>query len=140
MDALIKIHKLTGVVSSIIPRTPSNRFFGVKIFSQREQFVDNSNPCSVHYNYGSCQKLCFGIPSSSSTILNARCGCPDGEEIDTDGKTCVTVLNNKTQNMKICSNTSDIMCNMRCIPKTRLCRGNVDCILNFDDEQSCTSK
>lgn len=132
MNALIKIHKLTGLVSTIFQEKSNNRFYGVKIYSQREQLLDNSHPCSVDFNYGDCQKLCFGIPSNNSKILSVQCGCPDGEEIDTDDKTCRTVLNNKLQ-IKKCTNTSDIN-------KNRLCHGNVDCILNFDDEQICTGK
>lgn len=87
------MYMLTGVVDKIITKKSEDRFYGVKLYSKLGQHIDKSHPCSAVFNFGGCHKFCFAIPSNNSTIFDVRCGCPDSEKIDVDGKTCVTDLN-----------------------------------------------
>lgn len=76
LEAVIKFHKVSGNMEEIVAREPQNsRLYGVKIFSESGQAIDLSNPCLPDYNYGGCEKLCFAVPSntsSSSSSLNVN--------------------------------------------------------------------
>lgn len=52
------------------------------------QSIIPGHPCSV--NNGGCEKLCFPIPSNLTTTgLTPECGCPYGEKLAPDRKTCI---------------------------------------------------
>jgi len=137
-DAIIKLNKLTGVLDNIEVRQPKNWLMGVKVYSEHEQFVDNTHPCSTAAGYGGCQKLCFAVPFKKwkTTLLRARCDCPFGEKVDSDGKTCVADPDAESM---ACPNTQDFACNnMRCIPNAYVCDGYDDCHDNSDEQPNCT--
>ena len=68
LDAIIKLHKLTGELEEILVREPqTNRLYGVKVYSGTVQTVDHNQPCSV--NNGGCEKLCFAVPRNNSSGL-----------------------------------------------------------------------
>lgn len=62
LDAIVKLHKLTGEQEEILTREPqTNRLYGVKIFSESVQHVDFTHPCAFQNN---CEKLCFAVPAN----------------------------------------------------------------------------
>lgn len=66
LDAIIRLHKLTGEMEKILVReSQNNRLYGVKVYAQGEQAVDPTHPCAI--NNGGCQKLCFAVPSPTKT-------------------------------------------------------------------------
>lgn len=68
LDAIIKLHKLTGELEEVLVREPqTNRLYGVKVYSGTVQTVDHKQPCSV--NNGGCEKLCFAVPRNDSSGL-----------------------------------------------------------------------
>ncbi|XP_015367402.1 PREDICTED: low-density lipoprotein receptor-related protein 2-like [Diuraphis noxia] len=137
-DAIMKLHKLTGVLDNIEVRQPRNWLMGVKVYSEHEQLIINNHPCSIAADYGGCQKLCFAVPFKKwkISLLKARCDCPFGEMVDSDGKTCVTDPNAESM---VCPNAQDFACNnMRCIPKAYVCDGYDDCHDNSDEALNCT--
>lgn len=72
LDAIIRLHKLTGEGEETLVREPqTNRLYGVKIYSRTEQNVTENHPC--HQDNGGCQKLCFAIPRSDGQLMS-RCG------------------------------------------------------------------
>lgn len=61
LDAIIRMDKLTGGKEQTIVREgQTNRLYGVKIYSEKEQAMLPFHPCSV--NNGDCHKMCFAIP------------------------------------------------------------------------------
>jgi len=87
LDAIIQMDKINGKNEDIVEKVEeSNRLYGIKIFSKESQLIANNHPC--HTDTGGCQKLCFPVPdnSSSPTGIAARCGCPYGEKLQSDGK------------------------------------------------------
>ena len=121
LDSIIRLHKTTGENEKIVEKVEeSNRLYGIKIFSKESQLIANNHPC--HTDAGGCQKLCFPIPdnSTSSTGIIARCGCPYGEKLQSDGKTCVSDPSVEPP-VQACPNSWDFTCdNQRCIPKVSL--------------------
>ena len=119
LDAIIQMDKRTGKGETIVEKVEeSNRLYGIKIFSKESQTIAPTHPC--HTNNGNCKKLCFPVPdnSTSATGTKARCGCPYGEKLQADGKSCGSDPSAEPP-VPACPNSWDFTCdNQRCIPKT----------------------
>ncbi|XP_046995596.1 low-density lipoprotein receptor-related protein 2 [Schistocerca americana] len=138
LDAIIKLHKLTGDKEEILVREPTtNRLYGVKVYSHKEQIFSGSQPCA--YNNGGCEKLCFAVPRNETLgTLQVKCGCPYGEKLTEDGSTCAADPNAEPP-VQACPNSWDFTCNnQRCVPKAWVCDGDDDCLDNSDEEQNCS--
>jgi low density lipoprotein-related protein 2 len=142
LDAIFRINKSTGDNEKIITKVDeTNRLYGVKIYSRKSQKIDSTHPC---YNMnGGCEKLCFPVPNKNPNTSNgksgvqAKCDCPQGEKLDSDGKKCIA--DPSAEPVKVCSNSWHFTCdNQRCIPNSWVCDGDDDCLDNSDESRNCT--
>lgn len=70
LDAIIKLHKVTGDKEEIIVReSQNNRLYGVKVYSRKEQAIDQTHPCSI--NNGGCEKICFAVPTQTKSAIGS---------------------------------------------------------------------
>ena len=91
LDAIIQMNKTTGGNEVIVEKVEeSNRLYGIKIFSMASQQIVPNHPC--HSDNGGCEKLCFPVPAKSNqtSLPVASCGCPTGEKLQADGKSCTS--------------------------------------------------
>ena len=84
--AIMRLDKKQGDKPIILADTsPSFDITDVKVFSKAIQTTRPDHPCSADHG---CQKFCFALPSSNET-LKGVCGCPYGEKLAANGKSCV---------------------------------------------------
>ena len=126
LDAIFRIRKETGGDEQVVTKIDDmHRLYSVKVFSRQNQKIDTLHPCSI--NNGGCQKFCFPVPikaskdktkdSSSSSTIEAKCDCPQGEKLDKDLKSCLADPN--AEPVKVCANSWHFTCdNQRCIPQS----------------------
>lgn len=118
LDAILRMQKTNGSDEKIVRSVEEgNRLYGIKVFSKESQRIDSRHPCL--YDNGKCQKFCFAVPSNETSFgLVAQCGCPYGEKLSDDKRTCLSDPD-KEPPVQACPNTWDFTCtNQRCIPKT----------------------
>lgn len=115
LDAIFRIHKVTGDKEEVITKVDeTNRLYGVKVYSRKEQKIDKLHPCYI--NNGNCEKLCFPVPNKNNE-LQAVCSCAHAEKLDKDGKKCLP--DPEAEPVKVCSNSWHFTCdNQRCIPQS----------------------
>lgn len=134
-DAILRMNKTDGSQEKVVAEVAeSNRLYGIRVYSQRAQDIRNSHPC---YGNNPCEKFCFPVPDGDTENLKAQCGCPVGEKMNSDQKTCSVDPDAEPADPR-CAPWDFTCSNGRCIQKTWVCDGDDDCLDNSDEEQNCT--
>ncbi|KAF2354259.1 Low-density lipoprotein (LDL) receptor class A repeat [Trinorchestia longiramus] len=113
----------------------SERPFTVKAYSRRNQPLDPSNPCTEgHHN---CEKFCFTVPIGAAGQVSAQCGCPEGQKLLMDGRSCAIEVSEAPTKLDSCSASSFECRDSTCIPEIFVCDGEPDCPGAEDERQDC---
>nr|XP_045622888.1 low-density lipoprotein receptor-related protein 2-like isoform X5 [Procambarus clarkii] len=134
-DAILRMNKTDGSQERTVAQVAeSNRLYGIRIYSRSAQEIAYGHPCN---NNNQCEKFCFPVPDEDTGNLKAKCDCPVGEKINSDGLTCA--VDPDAEPLDPSCAPWDFTCsNGRCIQKTWVCDGDDDCLDNSDEEQNCT--
>ena len=135
-DAILRINKTDGSSEQVVTEVEeSNRLYGIRIYSKQAQIIVKDHPCTDN---NKCEKFCFPIPdNTTSSGLKARCDCPIGMKLQSDGVSCSEDPDAKPEQPS-CPPWDFTCANGRCIQKTWTCDGDDDCLDNSDEERNCT--
>lgn len=107
---LVRLDKNNLSLATIVIRSEeSGSLSGIEIISQSSQKKKPGHPCS-QLSQHKCPKFCFAVPDLLGGI-KATCGCPYGEKLARDGRSCED-NRVKEPNFAPCESSS-YRCNMK---------------------------